>query len=194
MKSKQVLELLKITRPTLTSYVKTGKIKVIVLGNGYYDYNEEDVYKFLNKSIRTNVIYARVSTHKQKNDLANQVLQLIEHCDTHNIKYDKIYQEVASGIDFERKQFSLLLSDIINKKIGNIYITYKDRLSRLSFITLENMFKQFGTHIIVINNVDKQFEDDLFEELISVIHLFSTKIYSHRRKNIIKSVVDNLTE
>ena len=82
MKSKQVLELLKITRPTLTSYVKTGKIKVIVLGNGYYDYNKEDVYKFLNKSIRTNVIYARVSTHKQKNDLANQVLQLIEHCNT----------------------------------------------------------------------------------------------------------------
>lgn len=187
MKSSEVLKLLKITRQTLTSYVKSGKIIVTKLGNGYYDYNDDSVYKFLNKEYRVNVIYGRVSTYKQKNDLANQILDIINYCNENKIKYDKIYQEIASGIDFDRKEFSNLVNEVINKKIANIYITNKDRLSRLSFLTLENMFKQFGTNIIVINDIEKDssYEEELFEELINIIHLFSTKIYSNRRKNII---------
>jgi predicted site-specific integrase-resolvase len=192
MKSAEVLKLLQITRPTLTNYVQNGKIKVTKLGNGYYDYDEESIYTFLGKPMpdfdRTNIIYCRVSTYKQKNDLANQVLQVIEYCNSKNITYNKVYQETASGIDFDRPEFTKLINDVINKKIKTIYITYKDRLSRLSFLTLESMFKQFGTEIIVINDKavnNKNIEDDLFEELISIIHLFSTKIYSSRRKKII---------
>ena len=189
MKSKEALKILNVTRQTLYNYVKNGKIKVTKLGNGYYNYDDDSIYIFLNTiKERTNVIYARVSTHKQKNDLANQVLQVIDYCNSNNFIYNKVYQETASGIDFDRPEFSKLINDVINKKIDTIYITYKDRLSRLSFLTLESMFKQFGTKIIIINNKindNKLIEDDLFEELISIIHLFSTKIYSSRRKKII---------
>ena len=190
MKSHEVLKLLKITRATLTAYVKSGKIKVSVLPNGYYDYHEESVNTFVNKPLeqpRYNIIYCRVSTYNQRQDLGNQILEVVEYCNLNNIKYDKVYQEIASGITFDRKEFSTILHDVINKKINNIYITYKDRLSRLSFITLENIFKLFGTNIIVINQKkEHNAEDDLFEELISIIHIFSTKIYSHRRKNTLK--------
>lgn len=195
MKASEVLTLLNITRPTLCSYVKNGTLKVSRLGNGYYDYDKESVYKFLNKDEihKYNVIYCRVSTHKQKNDLANQVLSLVEYCNDKDIKIDKIFQETASGIDFERKEFSKLINEVINGKINNIYITYKDRISRLSFITLESMFKKFGTNIIPIHNKDHgNIEEDLFEELINIIHLFSTKIYSKRRKEIINQCIDNL--
>jgi len=187
MKSAEVLKLLKISRQTLTAYVKTGKILVTKMPNGYYNYNDESVYKFLNNEHRINIIYGRVSTYKQKNDLANQIINIINYCNENKIKYDKIYQETASGIDFDRKEFSLLINDVINKKVSNIYITNKDRLTRLGFITLEKMFKQFGTNIIVINNLNKEisYEDELFEELINIIHLFSTKIYSNRRKIIL---------
>ena len=187
MKASEVLKLLEISRPTLTAYVKSGKISVSIKGNGYYDYNEESVFKFLNKDTRINIIYTRVSTYKQKNDLGSQVLNIVNYCNTNNIKYNKIYQEIASGIDFDRKEFSFLIDEVIKKKIANIYITNKDRISRLSFITLENMFKQFGTNIVVINDIDKEitYEDELFEELINIIHLFSTKINSQRRKNIL---------
>ena len=192
MKCAEVLKVLKITRPTLSSYVKLGKIKVTKRGNGYYDYDDESVYIFLGQPIpnfnRINIIYCRVSTYKQQNDLANQVLQVIDYCNSNNFVYNKVYQETASGIDFDRPEFSKLINDVINKKIDTIYITYKDRLSRLSFLTLESMFKQFGTKIFIINNKinnNKLIEDDLFEELISIIHLFSTKIYSSRRKKII---------
>ena len=72
MKSNKVLKLLNITRPTLSSYVKKGWLKATMQPNGYYNYDEESVYKILNKDIeRKNVIYARVSTTKQKKDLEN---------------------------------------------------------------------------------------------------------------------------
>lgn len=196
MKSAEVLKLLKISRQTLTSYVKTGKILVKKMPNGYYNYDDESVYKFLNNNYKINVIYGRVSTYKQKNDLANQILNIISYCNSNQIKYDKIYQETASGIDFDRREFSLLVNDVINKKVANIYITNKDRLSRLGFITLENMFKQFGTNIIVINDINKDssYEDELFEELINIIHLFSTKIYSNRRKIVLNKFKTKLVK
>ena len=63
MFAKDVLRILQVSRPTLTKYVKTGIIRVHVMPNGHYDYNEEDVYKFLNKDVkRKTYIYARVST------------------------------------------------------------------------------------------------------------------------------------
>jgi predicted site-specific integrase-resolvase len=196
MKSNEVLKLLKISRQTLCTYVKTGKIKVTKLGNGYYDYDIDSINLYLNVNNRVDIIYARVSTYKQKNDLANQVLFLINYCNDNNIKYDKIYQETASGINFDRKQFSILLDNVINKKINNIYVTNKDRLSRLSFLTIESIFKQFGTNIIVINDIkqdDNTIEDDLFEELINIIHVFSTKMYSQRRKNNINKIIKDLS-
>lgn len=70
MKAAEVLNLLRISRHTLTNYVKQGYLKVTTLPNGRYDYNEKSVYKFLIRDIpRKNVIYARVSTSKQKKDL-----------------------------------------------------------------------------------------------------------------------------
>jgi putative resolvase len=196
MKSNEVLKILKICRQTLTNYVKSGKLKVTKLGNGYYDYDDESVYAFLNITMeRKNIIYARVSTNKQKVDLSNQVTQLINYCNNNKIKYDKVYQEIASGIDFDREEFTNIVNDVINKKINNIYITHKDRLSRLSFLTLENMFKQFGTNIIVINDTDNNtsLDDDLFEELINIIHVFSTKMYSKRRASNIKKSLNQIT-
>lgn len=75
MKAKEVLKLLRCSRPSLTKYLKQGKLKAKLLDNGYYDYDEKSVYDFLNKDIsRKTVIYARVSTKKQKNDLKNQMV------------------------------------------------------------------------------------------------------------------------
>ena len=67
MKAKEVLNLLQISRKTLHVYSKDGKIRYTVMPNKQYDYNEEDVYKILNKDVkRKTVLYARVSSHKQK--------------------------------------------------------------------------------------------------------------------------------
>ena len=78
MKAKEVMKLLNISRATLFNYTRDGKINVIKLDNGYYDYSEESIFKIMKKDSRINVIYSRVSTYKQKNDLENQINKISE--------------------------------------------------------------------------------------------------------------------
>ena len=115
MLSKDVLRVLGITRPTLTKYVKTGIIRVNVLPNKRYDYNEEDVYGFLNKDMkRKTLLYARVSTPKQKPDLENQISLLKQFCFSNGYTVSGIYSDIASGISFEkRKDFFELLDEVL---------------------------------------------------------------------------------
>jgi predicted site-specific integrase-resolvase len=193
MKSKEVLRLLNISRVTLMTYLKTGKITATKMANGYYDYDEKSVFSFLKKDVRHNVIYARVSTHKQKKYLNTQISLLKDHCDSNNISYSRIYKEISSGTDLDRSQFSLLMNDVFNYKIKNIYITYKDRLTRLSFKTIEQIFSKFGTTIIAIHDTDgKSYESELFDELLNIIHHFSTKTYSKRTQDKFKHLKNGI--
>lgn len=186
MKAKEVMKILNICRTTLYKYAKNGTIKFNILDNGYYDYDDKSVYSLTkkNKNPKVNVIYSRVSTYKQKNDLITQTNNIKKYCDNKSIQIETIYSEIASGLDFDRKEFSLLLDDIFNYKIDTIYISNKDRLTRLSFNTLANIFKKFDTKIIIVNNINSKHNDnEIFEELISLMHIFSATMYSNRRKN-----------
>jgi len=195
MKAKEVMKLLNICRTTLYNYTKDNVIKTTKLSNGYYDYDEQSVLKFIKKDNRINVIYARVSTYKQKNDLFNQIEKLQTYCKNSNINIEHLYSEIASGIDLDRTELSKLLDDVFTHKIKNIYISNKDRLTRLSFKTLEALLKKFNTNIIIINDHHNQTNDnEIFEELISLMHIFSTTMYSNRRKNkinIYKQDIEN---
>jgi predicted site-specific integrase-resolvase len=195
MKSCKVLKLLNITRPTLCRYVKNGILKCNLLPNGFYDYDEESVYKLLNKNAeRKIVIYSRVSTQKQKNDLENQKKILRKYCSTNGIKISDEYSDIGSGINFERKEFQRLVNDVVNHKISKIYITYKDRLSRISFDMFKNLFQNFNCEIIVLNDIDdtKQIEKEIFNEIISLIHCFAMKVYSSRRQKKLKNIEEDL--
>jgi predicted site-specific integrase-resolvase len=193
MKAKEVLKVLNISRITLFNYTRDGKIKATKMSNGYYDYDEESVFKIINKDIRSNVIYGRVSTYKQKKDLDTQIDKINEYCNKNDIIINNIYSEIHSGIDFDRPQFNKLLDDVINYKIKNIYISHKDRLTRLSFKTLEYLFDKYQTNIIDINkNSCISNDNEIFEELISLMHIFSTTMYSNRRKNKINLYKDDI--
>jgi len=182
LKSKEVLRLLQISRVTLTRYVKSGRVRVKKLPNGYYDYNEDDVYKLIGKEYsRKNVIYARVSTNKQKNDLQNQIDNIRQFMSANGIVVDEVYSDIASGMNLDRKGFLKLLEDIEDNKIAKVYITYKDRLARLSYELVERLFSKHNVEIKTIYNDTKTDEQELFEDLMSVIHSFSMKMYSKRR-------------
>lgn len=195
MKSNKVLKLLNVTRPTLCRYVKTGKLKVTKLPSGQYDYDNESVYKFLNKDLeRTNVIYCRVSTAKQKKDLSNQRTTVETYCLKNGIKISDVYSDIGSGINFDRKEFQRLLNDVINHKISKIFITYKDRLSRISFEMFKRLFEEFNCEIVVLNDADdsKMIEKEIFNEIISLIHCFAMKVCSSRRQKKLKCVEEDL--
>ena len=194
MKSARVLKLLHISRATLVKYVKNKEIRVVELPNGFYDYNDEDVYRKAGLADeRYNVIYARVSTPKQKTDLQNQVKTLTEYCNRNGVKVSKSYQDVASGMNFDRKQFKILLDDVLSFKVSHIYVTYKDRLSRMSFDMFKRLFSEFGCEIVVINDTeDKADEAEIFEEIISMLHCFAMKMYSRRRKRKLELIKEDL--
>ena len=195
MKSNKVLKLLRVTRPTLCRYVKNGLIKVNRLPSGLYDYDEESVYKFLNKDVeRKCVIYCRVSTSKQKKDLENQRRNIETYCLKNGIKISNVYSDIGSGINFDRKEFQRLVNDIVNHRISKVFITYKDRLSRISFDMFKNLFAEFNCEIVVLNYVEdsKTVEKEIFNEIISLIHCFAMKVYSSRRQKKLKCIEEDL--
>ena len=194
MTAAEVLRILQITRPTLTKYVKEGKLKVTVKGNGRYDYDADSVYKMLNKDIeRKTYLYARVSTSKQKKDLENQVQLLKNFCFQNGYVINGIYQDIASGISFDkRKHFFEMLDDILAGKVNKVIITYKDRLSRVGFELFVYLFRKYGCEIIVISEAgsEKLDSQEIFEEIISLLHCYSMKLYSNRKAKKIKEVLE----
>lgn len=196
MKSSKVLKILNISRQTLVKYVKNGDIRVVMQTNKQYDYNEEDVYRKAGLSEnRVNVVYARVSTSKQKRGLENQAETLINYCNANGVKVYKVYKDIASGMNFDRKQFRSMLEDVLNYRISSIYITYKDRFSRISFDMFERLFLEYNCKIIVINKTESTAEDDekeIFSDIISMLHCFAMKMYSRRRKKKMELIKEDL--
>lgn len=198
MKANKVLKLLQITRPTLCRYVQNGTLKAKKMPSGQYDYDSDSVYSLLSGRIneeRKNVLYCRVSTAKQKNDLENQEELLKSFCIARGVSIDKVLKDIGSGINFDRKGFFELLMDVVNHRVSAVYITYKDRLSRISFNLFKNLFSEFGTDIVVVNDTDdaKTIEKEIFKEIGDLIHCFSTKMYSSRRREKLNLVARDLT-
>lgn len=199
MKASEVMKTLRISRSSLANYKADGRIRATKRHNGQYDYCDEDVYRLINQNQpRMNVIYSRVSTSKQKKDLENQENLLKQYCLNQGLIINRSYKDIASGISFEnRKEFFELLDLVIDYKVDKIIITYKDRLSRVGFELFKTLFEKFGTEIIVISELGSEELDseEIFEEIVSLLHCYSMKMYSKRnqnKNNAIKELVDPL--
>lgn len=193
MKANEVIHILKISRQTLGNYVKRGLVKATVLKTGRYDYDSESVYSFLNKNVvRKTVIYARVSTGKQKKELENQIELLKTYAVMNGAQIGAIYSDIASGISFaKRMEFFAMLDDIIAGKIATVLIAYKDRISRVGFELFSHLFQQFGCKIVVISEVGSPKLDsaEIFEEIVSLLHCYSMRLYSARKRKKIEELV-----
>ena len=169
-------------------------LKVTVKGNGRYDYDADSVYKMLNKEIeRKTYLYARVSTSKQKKDLENQVQLLKNFCFQNGYIIHGVYQDVASGISFDkRKQFFEMLDDILAGKVNRVIITYKDRISRVGFELFTYLFEKYGCEIIVISEIgsEKLDSQEIVEEIVSLLHCYSMNLYSNRKAKKIKEILE----
>ena len=191
MKAKKVIKLLQITRPTLFSYVKKGIVKVTELPNGYYEYDDDSVYKLIGVEKRDVVVYGRVSTTAQKSNLDRQIDGLIQFANSRGYSVVKTYKDIASGLSFDRKEFKQLLHDVIGHKIKTVIISHKDRLSRISFDMWKELFEEFNCTIIVMNEIE---DDDkgIFADIVSLLHCFAMRMYSKRRKRKLEIIEEDL--
>ena len=191
MKAKKVIKLLQITRPTLCSYVKKGIVKVKELPNGYYEYDDDSIYKLIGVEKRDVVVYCRVSTKSQKSSLETQITDLLKYANSRGYSVVKVYKEIASGLSFDRKEFKTLLHDVINHKVKTVIISHRDRLSRISFDMWKELFEKFNCSIIVVNE-DEDDDKGIFADIISIIHGFSMRMYSKRRKRKLELIKEDL--
>jgi len=96
---------------------------------------------------------------------------------------DLVLEDIASGMNENRINLSKLINLVLNHKVDKIFISYKDRLTRFGFGYFENFFKELGTEIVILNSsTEEDFQEELTQDLISIIHHFSMKLYSNRRK------------
>lgn len=180
------MEVLQISRSTLKRYRDQDILKYKKLPTGQFDFDEDSVYSLANREKpRITALYSRVSTYKQKRDLANQTQELMDFASANGYHGYRVYEDIASGISFKnRKEFFELLSLILDGKVKRVIITHKDRLSRVGYELFEYLFKNYGTEIVVVSDVadEKTDEEELFEEIVSLLHCFSMRMYSHRRE------------
>ena len=130
------------------------------------------------------ISYSRVSTQAQKEQLIEQTNRIYNSCVSRGLTLDKQFEDVRSGMDSNRSSFKQILNLVSNREVELLIVENKDRLVRFGFETLEYIFKLFGTKILVLNDIveNKSYEQELTSDLVSVIHYFTMKSYSHRRK------------
>lgn len=196
IKPKEMAKRLGITVQTLQNWDNNGKLKAYrtPTNRRYYTEDQYQTYTGLqNNTKRLNVLYARVSTYGQKDDLQNQLDFIRQYANAKGIIIDQEFTDIGSGLNYQRKKWNQLLNMVMQDKINQIFITYQDRFIRFGFDWFDNLCKQHGTKIIVINNPHTSPNQELVSDLISIIHVFSCRLYGLRKyKNKLKND-DSLT-
>ena len=177
---KQVKELYQITSQTLYNWRKSGKITFKKLPSGRIVYEKpEDV----NTTKQKVAIYGRVSNTKQKDDLTRQMQILRSYVASNGGIVDLEFSDIASGMNEDRPNFNKLLDCCVAGEISTLYITYKDRLTRFGFGYIKKFLALHGCEIVVLNATnEEEFQQELTQDLVSIIHHFSMKMYSNRRR------------
>ena len=195
--AKEAKSQLHINATTLKSWKDKGIIryKKLTVKKFLYDIDSVGLQNDTRETNRRHVIYARVSNTKQHSDLLTQIEMIKSYCISIGIQPDTIYKEIASGMNENRKELNILIDEVIQGHIDTVYVSFKDRLARFGFDYLKNLFAKYDTKIKVLDNFEesnKNFQEELTEDLISIIHHFSMKLYSNRRKKF-KEIENILT-
>lgn len=148
-------------------------------------YTEDQYLEYIgssNKKNRKIIAYTRVSSNNQKDDLQNQITFIRNYVNAKGEILDDVIQDIGSGLNYNRKRWNdLLLNQIPKGEIEKIYITYKDRFVRFGFDWFERFCNHYNCEIVIINNPETSPKQELIEDLLSIIHVFSCRIYGLRK-------------
>ena len=189
------------TPQTLRDWNKKGTfMPQHITDGGTRYYSQEQLNHFLGiKGIETKtkkvVGYCRVSSHKQKDDLARQIENVKTYMIAKGYQFDVI-TDIGSGINYNKKGLNQLIDMITNSEIEKIVILYKDRLLRFGFEIIETLCNKYGTIIEIIDNTERTEEQELVEDLIQIVTVFSCRLQGKRAnkaKKMIKELLENDT-
>lgn len=165
-----------LTYQTAFNLFKKGQLpgKVTQLPSGTILIEDDPIAK--NNELLKTYIYCRVSSSNKKDDLNRQIERCVQFCNANGWEIEKVYKEIASGMNDNRKQLNLLL----DSEPKRIVVEHKDRLTRFGFNYLDRLLNFLGYQLIIINR-DKEDENDLIKDLIAIITSFCCRLYGLRR-------------
>lgn len=132
--------------------------------------------------------YARVSTNGQKDDLKNQIDFIRQFANAKGVILNETITDIGSGLNYNRKKWNKLLEEVMNNQIDTIFITYKDRFILFGYDWFEHLCEMNGAKIVVLNNVDTSPTQEMVDDMISIVHVFSCRLYGLRKyKSILKN-------
>lgn len=198
-KPKDIAEFLGVTTRTLQNWDNDGRISFRrdpVSDRRFL--TRDDVIELLSEhnlllddtsDKRRDIIYARVSSNDQKKhgDLDRQVQFLIDK--NNDLQNVLVLSDVGSGLNDKRKKLQQLLKMVMNDEVNRVFVTYRDRLTRFGFNYLETMFNAKGVEIVIVKQQTEAMsvEQELMNDMMSLIASFSGKLYGMRSKNKRKS-------
>lgn len=187
------------TEQTLRNWDKNNTLKPNhVTESGYRYYSQEQLNHFFGlknskeQQNRRIIGYCRVSSNKQKDDLERQIENVKTYMIARGYQFD-IISDIGSGINYNKKGLNQLIELISSSQVEKIVILYKDRLLRFGFELIENLCSQFNTTIEIIDNTEKTEEQELVEDLIQIVTVFSCRLQG-KRANKAKKMIKELLE
>jgi excisionase family DNA binding protein len=175
-----------ISTKTLRRWTDTGKIKFERSPTGQRRFFLADILRITRRDFnqldnRITINYARVSSHDQKADLVRQAQVLEAFSATNGWQFETI-QDLGSGLNYNNRGLQKLLKRIMQGDVGRLVLTHKDRLLRLGAELVFAMCAEFETEVIIINksNEEVTFEQELVQDMIELITVFSARLYGSR--------------
>ena len=127
------------------------------------------------------VVYCRVSSAGQRNDLKSQVAAMQTFCLGAGIAVDEWIEEIGGGMNFKRPKFQRLLDRILRGEVNHVIIAHKDRLMRFGFDLFEHLAQDNGCRITIVNQETFSPQREMVEDLMAIVHTFSCRLYGMRK-------------
>lgn len=184
---------------TVRRWIKQGKIQAVRVGLEARIPRSE-IERLVGKTNeRLVVLYARVSGHGQPDDLVTQTARLEQWATQMRPgQHVVILSDIGSGLKADRKHLQELLKMVCEDRVGEVVITYADRLTRFGQEYLETLFESFGVTLTILDpDEEKSPEQELTDDLLALIASFSGRLFgmrSHKQKELVKcaqAVINN---
>ncbi|NJE61772.1 IS607 family transposase [Thermococcus sp. 21S7] len=197
-RSGEVAKKLGVSKMTVLRWIKSGKLKAHRIGKEYR-VPESEIKRILEGKIPDKVvIYARVSSRDQKEDLERQIEYLKNYSSSRGYQVAKIITDISSGLNENRKGLKQLFKLVESGEVTKVIITYRDRLTRFGFKYLEQYFNSHGVEIeVIFDDEEKTPEKELVEDLLAIVTSFAGKLYgarSHKKKRLVEAVKNALRD
>jgi len=190
----EVAKIFGVSYVTVKKWAYSGKIKYIRTPGGKYRYPESEIKRLLGEQAPKGkaAIYARVSSADQREDLERQKQRLVEYAKSKGYQDIIVLEDIASGLNENRKGLAKLFELVTQRQIEAVFITYRDRLTRFGFRYLEAFFNSHGCRIETMDSEEfKEPQQELVEDLIAIVTSFAGRIYgagSHKKRRVVEAV------